>query len=124
MKIPRQYRPVMPYLIVENAWALLNFAKQVFGATEQLVTEMDDGKVRHGEMRIHDAVIMFGESGPQWPPKPAAMFLYVDNVNAVHARALHLEAVELEPPGKKDYGYTSSFQDVHGNMWFIAQAEE
>jgi PhnB protein len=123
MKVPAQYLPVMPYLIVKDAWALLQFAKDVFGATEQYVVETDDGGVMHGEMRIHEAVIMFAESNPQWPEKTAAMYLFVDNVDAIHARALQLEATELEAPAKKEYGYTSGFEDRHGNLWFIVQAD-
>lgn len=113
----------MPYLIVKDAWALLQFAKEVFGATVQLMVETDDGKVMHGEMRINEGVIMFGEASPQWPEKSAAMYMHVDNVDAIHARALHLEATELERPAKKEYGYTSGFEDKHGNLWFIVQAE-
>ncbi len=111
----------MPYLIVRDAWALLKFATDVFGATEQMVAKTDDGSVMHGEMRIGQAVIMFGEASPQWPEKSAAMYLYVDNVDAIHARALDLEATELHAPEKKEYGYTSGFEDKHGNLWFIVQ---
>ncbi len=124
MQIPPQYQPVMPYLIVKDAWALLKFTKDVFGAVEQSITQTEDGKVRHGEIRINNGVIMFAESNPQWPEKSAAIYLYVDNVDAVHARALHLEVTELMPPEKKEYGYTSGFEDRHGNLWFIVQAED
>ena len=122
MVIPDRYLPVMPYLIVRNAWALFTFAKEVFGATEQSIMRTDDDLVLHGEMRIGKAVIMFAEATPQWPEKTAAMYLHVDNVDAIHARALHLEATELEAPAKKEYGYTSGFEDRHGNLWFIVQA--
>ncbi len=123
MRLPAQHLPVMPYLIVRDAWAFLQFAKDVLSATDQFIAETDDGQVMHGEMRVHDAVIMFAEATNQWPKKSAAMYLYVDNVDAVHARALQKEATELEPPTKKEYGYTSSFEDRHGNLWFIVQAE-
>ena len=112
----------MPYLIVRDAWALLKFAQEVFGAIEQYIARTEDGKVMHGEMRLNDGVIMFAEASPQWPEKSAAVHMYVDDVDAVHARALHLEVTELMAPAQKEYGYTSGFEDRHGNLWFIVQA--
>jgi uncharacterized glyoxalase superfamily protein PhnB len=123
LKIPPQYLPVMPYLIVRDARALLKFAKSVFNAKDQYMAESEDGTVQHGEMRIGEAVIMFGEATRQWPEKTAAMFLYVDDVDSIHARALKMEATELEAPAQKEYGYTSGFEDRFGNLWFIAQGE-
>ncbi len=48
MKIPGQYLPVMPYLIVKDAKKFMDFVKEVFNATEQLVAPADDGKIMHG----------------------------------------------------------------------------
>ena len=121
MKIPEQYLPVMPYLMVDNAQGLLSFAKTVFGATEQLIVPTEDDKIMHGEIRIGDAVIMFADATDQWKTKPAAMYMYVKDVKEVYNSALKNGAKNLEEPGQKDYGFSAGFEDPYGNHWFVAE---
>jgi uncharacterized glyoxalase superfamily protein PhnB len=122
MKIPEQYLPVMPYLVLNDAKAFAEFAKSIFGATEQLVVPTDDNKIMHGELKIHDAVIMFANSGDNWVQKTAAMYLYVYDVNGIYNRALKEGARSLGDPQQKDYGYSAGFEDPFGNQWFIVEA--
>ncbi len=122
MKIPEQYLPVMPYLILSDAKAFNSFAKTVFGASEQLIIPDGDEKIRHGEIRIFDAVIMFGNAGENWKEKPAAMFLYVDDVDKIFRIALDNGAKILHDPVQQEYGYTAGFEDPFGNQWFIVNA--
>lgn len=61
MKIPEQYLPIMPYLILKDTKGFLKFTKE--GAEEQLIVPTEDGKIMHGEIRIFDAVVMFGNAG-------------------------------------------------------------
>lgn len=123
MKIPPQHLPIMPYLILGDAAAFLAFSKLVFNATEQLLTRDEHEKLRHCEIRIGDAVVMFAQASPDWSAKPAGMFLYVDNVDRVYDAALREKAISLMPPGKQDYGYTAGFEDPFGNHWWIVQEE-
>lgn len=124
MKIPKQYLPVMPYLILQDAGKFADFAKYVFGATEQLIVPAEGGKVMHGELRIFDAVIMFADAGGNWKEKTAAMYIYVTDVRKVYEAALENGARSLEQPQKKDYGFSAGFEDPHGNHWFIVEPEE
>lgn len=119
MKIPEQYLPVMPYLIIHKSDEFRLFAKNVFGATEQLIAPGEKGKVMHGEIRIGDAVIMFAEASEQWPEKTAAMYLHVEDVDQVYQLALDNKSKELHPPQQKDYGYTAGFEDPFGNHWYV-----
>ncbi|HWB63634.1 MAG TPA: VOC family protein [Chitinophagales bacterium] len=123
MKIPKEYLPVVPYLSVEGAREFFDFMKATFGATEQLIVPYDDGKVRHGELRVGDAVIMFSEVTDKNKKRPAAMFIYVEDVDGVYARALKNGATDLHAPLKQDYGYTAGFEDKYGNQWWIVQGE-
>jgi PhnB protein len=123
MDIPKQYLPIMPYLIVRNARAFLEFSKSVFSAKEQLIAAGEGDQIMHGEIRIHDAVIMFGDASDQWKEKSAAMYLYVEDVDEVYKNALNNKARSLDAPAKKDYGYTAGFEDPFGNHWFIVQAD-
>jgi PhnB protein len=52
---------------------------------------------------------------------PAAIHLYVPDVDAVHVRAVDAGAIEKQPPTDQEYGERSSFvQDSSGNHWYIA----
>ena len=123
MKIPAQYLPVMPYLILNHAQAFADFTKAVFGATEQTLVPADNGTIMHGELKIHEAVIMFGDASAAWPEKTAAMYIYVEDVDRVYQAALNHGAKNLHAPEQKGYGYTAGFADPHGNHWFVVQAE-
>jgi PhnB protein len=124
MKIPSQYLPVMPYLIIREARVLAEFCGTVFNATIQEWVEDQDGRIMHGEIRINDAVIMFGEASENWAEKPAAMFIYVEKVDETYEKALINGAKSLDKPNQKEYGYTAGFEDDFGNQWFIVEPEK
>ena len=124
MNIPTQYNQVMPYLIVPNASGFIAFMGHVFGATEQMQVPRSEGVIMHGELRIGNSVIMFADSTEAFPPRPAGMFIYVDNVDETYARAMSEGAVTTMPPMKMDYGYTCGFKDPFGNDWWPTQAPE
>jgi len=124
MNIPSTYLPVMPYLILDDAAAFLEYAKRVFNATEQMIVPDEERRtIRHGEIRIHDAVIMFANSMEQWKQKTAGMFIYVDNLDRVYTTAIEQGGLSLDKPQKKEYGYSAGFEDPFGNQWWITQPE-
>ena len=124
MKIPKEYLPVMPYIIIENATAFLEFTKTVFGATEQMIVPGEgDRSIMHGEIKIFDAVIMFADKPEAFEIKPCGMFIYVENVDHIYALAIENKAVSLMPPMHQEYGYTAGFQDSFGNQWWIVEGE-
>jgi len=123
MKIPEHYHPVMPYLILEDTTKFTGFMKTVFGAKEHLIVPGENNGIRHGELKIHDALIMFGNAGGEWKEKTAAMYLHVKDVDRIYDTALKNGARSLHKPVKQDYGYTAGFEDPCGNHWFIVQAE-
>lgn len=120
MKIPEQYLPIMPYLIVNKAASFLDYMKAVFDAREQIIVPAENG-IMHGELRIGDAVVMFADAGDKWKEKPAALYVHVADVNITYRKALELGGRSLENPSKKDYGSTAGFEDPFGNYWFIAE---
>src|SRR2546422_2158566 len=77
--IPDEYHTVTPYLIVEDAAGLMNFAKQVLGAQETVSMPGPDGKIGHAEMRIGDSVVMLSDGNPDSPPERATILVYVDD---------------------------------------------
>lgn len=126
MKIPSNYLPVMPYLIMDKSAQFLEYAKKVFGAKEQMIVpdESDPSRsIMHGEIRIHDAVIMFAQSTDTWKQKSAGMFIYVENADNVYNAGIEQGGTSLQKPEKKEYGYSGGFEDPFGNQWWIVQAE-
>jgi len=112
MNIPATYLPVMPYLILDNAPDFLEYAKKVFGATEQYLAPGEDGRsIMHGELKIHDAVIMFASSNGNWQQKTSGMFIYVESVDRVYNAAIEQGGTSLQSPTKQEYGYAAGFED-------------
>lgn len=122
MKIPENYLPVMPYLIVSDAPAFLEYTKKVFGATEQMIVPGDDGRaIMHGEIKIGDAVIMFANATAQWSEKTGGMFIFLEDLNRVYNAAIEQGGTSLQKPVQQDYGFSAGFEDPFGNHWWITQ---
>lgn len=124
MTIPKQYLPVMPYIILHDAKAFATFLQKVFDATEQLLVPAPDDKLMHAEMRVSDGVIMFASAHAEWKEKTAGMFVYVTSVDTVYAKAMAEGAESLMTPQQQEYGYTAGFNDPFGNQWWLVQGEE
>lgn len=122
MAIPQNYLPVMPYLILDKAPEFLEYAKKVFGATEQMIVPAENGRsIMHGEIKIGDAVIMFAGSTETWKEKSAGVFLYVTDVNRTYNAGVEQGGTSLQKPEEKEYGFSAGFEDPFGNQWWITQ---
>lgn len=124
MKIPDQYLPVMPYLILNDTAAFRHFMAVVFGAAEQLIVPAKEQDIIHGELKINNAVIMFASASEKWPEKTAGMYIYVEEVDKTYERAINHGAKSLMPPTKQEYGYSGGFEDPFGNHWWIVAPTE
>ena len=88
IKIPEGYQNVMPYLILTDAAAFIEFTRNVFDA-ELLNKHMrDETIIMHAEIKIGSSIIMFAASTKEHPPQPAGFFIYVKNADAAYAKAL------------------------------------
>ena len=122
---PNDFHTVTPYLIVPDPSQVIAFAKEVFGAEERMSMKDDTGQVRHAEIRIGDSVVEMGGVTEQWKAMPAALHVYVPDVDATHAKALAAGGTELHAPMDQFYGERSSgVADPAGNQWFIATKTE
>jgi PhnB protein len=122
MNIPAQYNRLMPYLIVPDAGKFIGFMKKVFSATEQIIVPRSEGVIMHAELRIGDGVVMLADATEQFAPRPAGIFIYVDNVDETYSKALAEGAVPTMTPTTQPYGYTCGFTDPFGNDWWPVQA--
>jgi PhnB protein len=123
--IPDGYHTVTPYLTVQGVPKLIDFLKQAFEAREIECMAQPDGTVRHAEVRIGDSVVMMGEARGEQAPMPSAMYLYVNDTDAVYKRALRAGATSLREPADQFYGDRSAgVKDPSGNYWWIATHQE
>jgi PhnB protein len=122
--VPPGFRMVTPYLVAEDGPALLDFAKEAFGAEEMLRVVTPVGGV-HGEVRIGDSRLMIGGGTPghKFPSTlhPNALHVYVEDADAVCQRALAAGATLIDELRDQEYGERSaSVKDAAGNFWYIA----
>ena len=114
------YRTVTPYLVVTDGDAELKFLQAAFGGTETLCHRRPDGTVMHAEIRIGDSAIMLGQADEMWKALNAALYLWVENVDEVYAKALTAGAVSQSAPEDKPYGHRNAgVVDRNGITWWI-----
>jgi uncharacterized glyoxalase superfamily protein PhnB len=120
------FRTVTPYLTVANVHEEIEFVTKAFGAEGQIYGLGSAGGY-HSEYRIGDSMIMIGGGGEgaRWKgtPAPAALHLYVEDVDAVYERAVAAGATSLDPPTDHEYGERgAAVEDAGGNHWYLATA--
>jgi PhnB protein len=127
--IPGAYRRVTPCLVVQGAAAALEFYAAVFGATERMRIPGPRGDIVHAEIEIGDSVIIVEdeakERGTAVPPadglSSAYQFIYVEDVDAVLARAVQQGATLKRAAEDQFYGDRDGFIiDPFGHGWTVA----
>src|SRR5947209_17715381 len=119
--IPDGYQTVIPYLIVPDPAATIEFLARTFGATERERMSDDSGAVRHAEVKIGDSVVRLGGARGDWPPMPCMNYVYVPDTDLAYARALEAGATSVMPPADQFYGdRNAGVKAPDGNLWWIA----
>jgi PhnB protein len=119
--IPEGYHSVTPYLIVDDAAALIEFLKATFHASELSRLTQPDGSIGHTEMKIGDSIVMLSQSRGEWKAMPAMIYVYIEDVDAVYARALASGATVVQALADQSYGDRSGgVLDTNGNQWWMA----
>jgi len=126
--IPEGYHSVTPYLVVDDANAAIKFYERAFGATEKFRMPMGN-RVGHAELQIGDSVVMLADEFPdmgQRSPRalggsPVTVSIYVEDVDAVFAKALDAGAKQIREVTDQFYGdRAGQFEDPWGHLWSIA----
>lgn len=118
MNIPKEYNRLMPYLIIPDAQGFIHFMHEVFDAKLQMSVPRSEGVIMHGELRIGDSVIMFADSTEQFAARPAGIFIFMEQIDALYEKALALGCTSTLPPCDQPYGHTCGFRDPFGNDWW------
>ncbi len=131
--IPDGHHAVTPYLIIDGAARAIDFYKTAFGATELFRLAQPDGRVGHAELQIGDSRIMLADEFPEMGARgpravggtPVTLHLYIDDVDAVVARAIAAGAKVLRPVQDQFYGDRSGMlEDPFGHYWHVATHTE
>jgi len=131
--IPEGYHAITPYLIVRRGAAAIEFYKRAFGAVEHERMEGPGGKIRHAEITIGDSRVMLADEHPEIDAlgpetiggSPVSLHLYVEDVDAVVARAIAAGAALTRAVADQFYGdRVGGVSDPFGHRWFIATHKE
>jgi len=111
---------VRPYL--QGPIGLIDFVTRTFAAVELERHEFGPENF-HVELSIDDSVLVIeaGELPAGIEPWPCSVYVYVEDVDAVYARALKLGADSIATPEDKPYQERQAgFKDAGGNTWWIS----
>jgi len=129
--VPAGYHSVTPYLMVRDANRALAFYAQAFGARELMRLPTPDGKVAHAEVMIGDSHVMLADESREFPRPQTlngvgvSLMLYVDDVDAMFARAVKAGAKVRRDVADQFYGdRVGTLTDPFGHVWSIATHRE
>lgn len=120
---------LVPYLAVRDGTAALDWYRDVFDAVEVMRFTGDDGRVGHAELQVGDVRWYLADEYPDiGVVGPAtlgntsvSLHLSVDDVDALHARAVAAGAEDERPPSDESHGSRqSSFRDPFGHRWMLS----
>jgi PhnB protein len=130
--VPAGFHTATPCLTINGAARAIEFYKKAFGATEVMRFAHGD-KIAHAEIQIGDSKIMLSDEFPEMGMRspqavggsPTAIYLYVDNVDAVADRAITQGGKAVRPVEDKFYGDRSgTVEDPFGHVWHLATHKE
>ena len=111
---------MLPFVFPQKARVFVDFLKRAFGAEEMGVHE-EAGRVMHAAVRIGDAVLEMGETLDETSSLPSRFFLYVEDCDAWHRRAVAAGATSIEEPADQPYRHrTAVLLDPFGYEWVPA----
>lgn len=119
---------VVPYLLYEDAGAAMDWLIRVFGFTERLRDEQDDGLVRHGELLAGSGgVIMLGSpgSGYRGPAKlgevTQLVCVTVTDLQAHWDRAQAAGADMTDISARAGQARSYLVDDPEGHRWYFSE---
>ena len=96
---PDNFHTVTPYLFVDKPQLLIDFLKNAFFAKEiNRSVNPTNGDIANCILQIGDTCFMISQAREQFEGMRTALYLFVDDVEAVHQRAVDNGAkIEFEP---------------------------
>jgi len=131
--VPADRPRLAPYITVADCPAALDFYRAAFGSEEVVRMTDPDGRIAHAELRIGGASLMVSDEFPDFGAlgpgtiggSPVMLHLYVEDADAVVARAVSLGAKLDRAVEDHFYGDRGGkIVDPSGHRWWIASRIE
>lgn len=118
--IAKDLHTVTVYFHPIGAQRFIDFVTSAFNGKE-LMRHAEGDMILHAKVQIGDSVIELGEARYETQPMPTAIYLYVDDVDAIYEQALKAGGVSLLAPTDQPYGDRNAWvKDPFANVWYIA----
>jgi uncharacterized glyoxalase superfamily protein PhnB len=114
---------IFPAIKYDDAPEALTWLKTAFGFEPHAVHKDDAGEIQHAEMKMGEAMIMFGgkrapDKTNPWCTEPMGVYVCVDDIEAHYAKAKAAGADIVRPLADTPYGAREySARDCGGNLW-------
>jgi uncharacterized glyoxalase superfamily protein PhnB len=118
-----------PHLTVRDVTAAVDFYVRAFGFEKMMVMNDASGMPNHAELRWKDALILVGPEGPasrdkspgSVGPTHVTHYVYVEDVDTLHQRAIAAGAKTVTPPKTEFWGdRVCLLLDIDGHPWMFA----
>jgi uncharacterized glyoxalase superfamily protein PhnB len=118
--IAQDLHTVTVYFHPIGAQHFIDFLTNAFGGKE-LMRHAEGDMVMHAKVQIGDSVIELGEARYPEQPLPTAIYLYVNDVDAMYEQALKAGGTSMLAPTDQAYGDRNAWvKDPFDNVWYIA----
>ena len=127
VRLPPRYARVNAWVISRDTDAEVRFLTAVFNAVETPGSRMldADGDIGHVEVELGDSVIMLFDAKQGWPPTPAHLRVYVDDVAATVEWAVAAGARVVTLPTLLAFGErVARVRDLQGHLWWVHERVE
>ncbi|MGE5177209.1 MAG: VOC family protein [Hyphomicrobiales bacterium] len=125
--IPPGHTTVTATITVKDARKAIAFYEKALGATERGRFEGPDGKIMHAEIQIGTSPVMMNDEvmGSRSPQtiggSPVSFYLYVEDAEAAHKKALAAGGKEIMAVTEMFWGdRMGQFEDPFGYRWTLA----
>lgn len=117
---------LVPYLVVRDARAALDWYADAFGAHTVGDPHQDGDRVGHAELEVHGATVYLADEypdlglvSPEDGKVSVSLHMTVPDVDAAVERARAVGAVVERPPTDAPYGRTGVIVDPYGHRWML-----
>jgi len=118
-EIAEDLHTVTVYFHPIGAQRFIDFVTNAFSGKE-LMRHADEKMILHAKVQIGDSVIELGEARYPEQPLPTAIYLYVNDVDAMYEQALKAGGVSMLEPTDQAYGDRNAWiKDPFDNVWYI-----
>jgi PhnB protein len=124
----KKYGAVSAALTVSDVAAAASFYQKAFGYTKRGIMNGPDGRPMHAELTLRGTTLMLGPENPAWGKRsaktvgasPASLYLYVEDVDKVVAKAVKLGATAQGPVTDMFWGdRCGTVVDPDGYTWMV-----